>query len=64
MTGGRVIPTFTERYRAHQERYGIAACPVEDGTLANLADNECEHGFLPADEKRTCECWPERKDRQ
>lgn len=57
----KLIATFRERYQAHQERHGSASCPIEDGSIANLADNECPHGFLPTDKKRDCECFGKGK---
>lgn len=50
------MKTFAEKVRAFEDRYG--SCPIETGVVGNLADTECEHGFLPSDGKRTCDCWP------
>ncbi len=50
-------PTFAARYRRLSARIH-GSCPIEQGHLASLADNECPHGSLPID-KPTCECWPE-----
>lgn len=62
MTPAQLFATFRERYKAHQDKYG--SCPIEDGTLANLADRECRHGFLPSDPNRSCKCWAQKKGKR
>lgn len=49
---------FSERFKAHVRRYGSS--PIEDGTILNLADHECRHGWLPNDRKRNCDCFPRK----
>lgn len=58
MNQPKLIESFRERYQAHFDKYG--QCPIEDGTISNLADHECRHGFLPSDAKRTCQCFPRK----
>lgn len=52
---------LAETVRSYQEKHGTASCPIEDGAIGNLADNECEHGSLPRDTKLKCDCFPKPK---
>ncbi len=57
MTLASATESFPARYRRLSQRIH-GSCPIEQGHLASLVDNECVHGSLPID-KPTCDCWPD-----